>query len=49
MNTITIFLSDGQILRHDEIGTTPVLQRKYAIGKTMKNSGQSIEALTIEN
>ena len=47
MNTITLFLSDGQVLRHDEPKTIPQLQRKYAIGKTLKNSGQSIEANTI--
>lgn len=46
--TVTLFLSDGQVFRFKEEGTTPQLQRKFAIGKTLKDSDKSIEATTIE-
>lgn len=48
MNKVTLFLSDGQVLRNDEVGTIPQLQRKFAIGRTLKGTNLSIEALTIE-
>lgn len=48
MNTITLFLSDGQVFRFETPGTIPQLQREFTIGKTLKDSGQSIEANTIE-
>lgn len=49
MRDITIFLSDGQIFKFQKSGTTPTLQRLYALGKKLKNSLQTIEALTIGN
>lgn len=48
MNIITLFLSDGQIFKRQDNGTIPQLQRKYAIGKTIKNTNLTIEANTIE-
>ena len=46
-NNVTIFLNDGQVFRFKESGTIPQLQRKYAIGSTLKDSNLVIEASTI--
>jgi len=52
MNTITIFLSNGEVLRLKQPGTIPHLQRKFAIGTaTATDEGKrcTIEALTVES
>ena len=52
MNTVTIFLSNGEVLRLKQDGTIPKLQRKFTIGTaTATDTGKrcTIEALTIEN
>ena len=45
---ITLFLSDGQVLKFEKNNTTPQLQRDYPIGGIIKGSKTSIEATTIE-
>ena len=42
-NNVTIFLNDGQVFRFKESGTIPQLQRKYAIGSTLKDSNLKFE------
>lgn len=52
MNTVTIFLSNGEVLRLKQSGTIPHLQRKFAIGTpTTNDEGKrcTIESLTVEN
>jgi hypothetical protein len=48
MRKVTIYLHDGQVFKINSVGTIPQLQRKYAIGKTLKDSNLIIEAHTIE-
>lgn len=47
MRLLTIFYSNGEILRHCQKGTNPEIQKAFFIGRVI--NGRSIEALTIEN
>jgi len=47
MRTLTIFYSNGEILKHQTPGTTPQLQRAFYLGREVGN--RTIEATTIEN
>lgn len=52
MNTVTIFLSNGEVLRLKQAGTIPHLQRKFAIGTpTATDAGKrcAIKASTVES
>lgn len=44
---ITLFFSNGEILKHSTKGTTPQLQRAFFVGREINN--KTITATTIED
>ena len=47
MRTLFIYFSNGEVLKHQTVGTTPQIQRAFYIGRAVGH--RTIEATTIQN